>query len=118
MIKKIYRLKEKEIWKVFKWRPFFSYWFVANTKNNKLEFPRFAIIFSGKNTKTSVDRNFYRRKFYDISSKYLDLPWIDMVFIPKKWSIFDRRNEETVANFEQDINFVLKKIKKEFLKNN
>jgi ribonuclease P protein component len=36
-----------------------------NYKNNNLENNRFAIIISGKNVDGSVERNFFRRRFYD-----------------------------------------------------
>jgi len=45
MIKKIYRLKEKEVKKVLgKTKPFFSYSIVLNSKPNREVFNRFAIV--------------------------------------------------------------------------
>jgi hypothetical protein len=45
MIKKIYRLKEREVKKVLKFsKPFFSYNIVLNVKQNKKKYNRFAII--------------------------------------------------------------------------
>jgi hypothetical protein len=45
MIKKIYRLKEREVKKVLKFsKPFFSYAIVLNYKQNKKKYNRFAII--------------------------------------------------------------------------
>jgi hypothetical protein len=45
MIKKIYRLKDREVKKVLgKTKPFFSYGIVLNMKLNKKDFNRFAIV--------------------------------------------------------------------------
>jgi len=45
MIKKIYRLKEREVKKVLgKTKPFFSYGIVLNAKINRENFNRFAIV--------------------------------------------------------------------------
>ena len=45
MIKKIYRLKEREIKKVLgKTKPFFSYGIVLNMKPNRKGFNRFAVV--------------------------------------------------------------------------
>jgi hypothetical protein len=45
MIKKIYRLKEREVKKVLgKTKPFFSYGIVLNMKPNREGFNRFAIV--------------------------------------------------------------------------
>ncbi len=67
MISKKYRLKENEVKKVLKfWKPFFSYWMVLNYNKNNLKHNRFAIIISWKNVDSSVKRNFFRRRFYDM----------------------------------------------------
>lgn len=111
MIKKIFRLKETEVKKVLKTRkPFFSYGFVANTRQNNLLHNRFAIILSGKNTKTSVNRNFFRRKFYDLVKDSIEVWNLDLVFVPKKWKIFDKNDNLSIVEFEKDILFVLKKV--------
>lgn len=89
MIAKKYRLTEREVRKVLSRRkPFFSYMFIANILENHEENHRVAILLSGKVARGSVNRNFWRRHFYDIS-----LPLIsekptekhyDIVFVPKK----------------------------------
>ncbi|MDD3119788.1 MAG: ribonuclease P protein component [Candidatus Gracilibacteria bacterium] len=117
MLKKSYRLRENEIGKVFKGKPFFSYGFVANVKTNNFFSPRFAIVLSSKHTKNSVERNFFRRMFYDIAKNFLDLGNIDILFVPKKGSIFSKKSEENVEKFKNDINFLLRKIKEQY-KNN
>lgn len=67
MIRKQYRLKESEIGKVLRYKkPFFSNSLVANVVANRLGHPRFALILSGKVAKTSVDRNFFRRRLYEM----------------------------------------------------
>jgi ribonuclease P protein component len=71
MIAKRYRLTESQIGKVLRFRkPFFSNVLVANVLDNRLAHPRFALILSGKVAKTSVDRNAYRRRFYDVCKAY------------------------------------------------
>lgn len=111
MIKKIYRLNESSLKKVLKYKkPFFSYWFIANVATNRLPHSRFAIMLSTKNTKTSVNRNFFRRKFYDLVADYINSGSFDIVFVPKKWKTFDKRIEASIVEFENDILFSLKKI--------
>ena len=85
MIKKAFRLTENQIGKVLKYKkPFFSNLAIANVIRNPLEISRFALILSGKIAKTSVDRNFYRRKFYVVASKYLSSSGFDIVVVMKK----------------------------------
>jgi ribonuclease P protein component len=72
MIAKKYRLSENEVRKVLKQKkPFFSYTFVANVIKNTSSHPRFAILLSGKHAPGSVNRNYWRRLFYKMASKYL-----------------------------------------------
>jgi RNase P protein component len=53
MIKKIYRLKERELKKVLKYsKPFFSYGIVLNVNKNKLNYNRFAIVLGSKSVKS------------------------------------------------------------------
>ena len=111
MIKKQFRLSEKEVKKVLKYKkPFFSYWLIGNVASNKLGFSRFAILLSWKNTKTSVCRNFFRRKFYDLSMDFIEKWSFDILIVPKKWKIFDKTNKEDILEFEKDILFLFKKI--------
>ena len=75
MIGKKYRLKEREVKKVLhKGRPFFSYNLVINIWKNRLSYNRFAIVISGKSVSSAVERNAYRRAFYD-SMRSRIFPW-------------------------------------------
>ncbi len=85
MIKKAFRLTENQIGKVLKYKkPFFSNFAIANVIRNSLEISRFGLILSGKVAKTSVDRNFYRRNFYDLTRQYLTNPGLDVAIVVKK----------------------------------
>jgi len=115
MISKKYRLSEKEVKKVLtRWKPFFSYWIVLNYLKNSLNKNRFAIVIWWKSVKTSVARNMFRRRFYDlVRIKALDLEkssWIDYVFVVKKQTILDKKDINSIKSFEKDINFLLNKI--------
>jgi len=119
MIKKIYRLKEKEVKKVLsKWKPFFSYGLVLNYIPNKLDYSRFAIVLWTKSVSSWVERNFFRRKFYDFVFKtYLDLDNTfisnvknyDFVFVVKKQTKLDKNNKKTIFDFEKDLFFLKSK---------
>ncbi len=111
MIKKIYRLKEKEVKKVLhKWKPFFSYGIVLNRFKNKLSYSRFAIVIWAKSVKTNVERNFFRRKFYDIvSKKVFSEEKYDFVFVIKKNNKLDKKNPKSIIDFENDLEFLMKK---------
>ncbi len=112
MLKKKYRLKQKNVKRVLqKWEPFFSYNIVLNRQKNKLDYNRFAIIISGKSVYTNVERNFFRRKFYDFIAKNDILKkWFDFVFVIKTKSKFDKKNPESLAIFRKDLNFLINKI--------
>ena len=112
MISKKYRLTEKEVKKVLhKWRPFFSYGIVLNSCKNKEWINRFWIVLSGKSVNCNVERNYFRRKFYDIvSSFWFNSQWIDFVFVVKKKTKFDKKNLESILWFEKDLMFLLGKI--------
>ncbi|MFZ2255793.1 MAG: ribonuclease P protein component [Patescibacteria group bacterium] len=85
MIAKEYRLTERELRKVLsKRKPFFSYMFIANILENKVEHGRIGILLSSKVARGSVNRNFWRRRFYDISLEYLGNLPLDIVLVPKK----------------------------------
>lgn len=84
MIAKKYRLSEREIRKVFREkRPFFSYMLIANVQKNTLGYSRFGILLSGKVTPGSVNRNTFRRIFYDMSHDLLHAGY-DIVVVVKK----------------------------------
>lgn len=110
MISKKHRLKELEVKKVLQlWKPFFSFWIVLNYKNNKLWVNRFAIVIWWKSVKWSVERNFFRRMFYDLCN--IDLEWsIDFVFVLKKQTKLDKNNMESINSFKKDIKFLFKKV--------
>jgi len=135
MIKKQFRLKEREVKKVLgKVKPFFSSWIVLNKKINKKPFNRFAIVIWAKSVNTNVTRVFFRRKFYDIimNSKLFNNPspfttfqglplkkednvgitkFYDFVFVVKKQTKLDRKKIDTIKTFENDLNFLIKKVK-------
>ena len=114
MIKKQFRLNEKEVKKVLKlWKPFFSYWVVLNKIKSKLDYNRFAIVIWAKSVNSNVTRNYCRRKFYDLVTTELELKWktwYDIVFVVKKKMKLDVRSEETIKAFEKDLSFLIKKI--------
>ncbi len=119
MIKKNFRLKEREVKKVlWKVKPFFSSWIVLNKKINKKTFNRFAIVIWAKSVNTNVSRTFFRRNFYDkiansklFWDKYLEKTFYDFVFVVKKQTKLDRKKIETIKSFENDLNFLIKKVK-------
>ncbi|MBP6981827.1 ribonuclease P protein component, partial [Candidatus Gracilibacteria bacterium] len=111
MIAKKNRLSENEVKKVLsKRKPFFSYGLIANTFPNRLGYARCGIVLSGKQTKGSVNRNFWRRLSYDTSFPYLEKASLDIVFIAKKGTIFDYKNLEQREEFEKNIKFLWKLI--------
>ena len=120
MIKKIYRLKERETKKVLsKWKPFFSYGIVLNSMKNRLSYNRFAIVIWAKSVNTNVTRNFFRRKFYNFLSKkieenYYKINWKigeqkDYVFVVKKQTKLDKIDEKSIKTYDKDLNFLTKK---------
>lgn len=114
MIAKKYRLTEKETKKVLhKWKPFFSYWIVLNILKNTLSYNRFSIVIWWKSVNTNVDRNFFRRNFYDKCSWYIDNDWqcYDLVFVVKKQTKLEKKQEISIITFEKDLNFLLDKYK-------
>jgi len=127
VISKNNRLSEREVKKVLtRWKPFFSYWIVLNYMKNNLPINRFAIVLWWKSVKTNVDRNFFRRRFYDVvgnsslySSKWKDLVdnslkdnkiWLDLVFVVKKQTKLDSKEEGSKKSFFNDIEFLLSKV--------
>lgn len=84
MIAKKYRLSERELRKVFREKkPFFSYMMIANVRKNQFPHSRVGILLSGKNTPGSVNRNAFRRIFYDNSREILEKNY-DIVVVLKK----------------------------------
>ncbi len=120
MIKKIYRLKEREVKKVLgKTKPFFSYGIVLNAKINREKFNRFAIVIWAKSVNTNVTRVFFRRKFYDCiakSSLFFDklnnTKNYDFVFLVKKQTKLDKNDKKAILDFRKDLSFLETKFKK------
>ena len=113
MIPKQYRLSENEVKKVLRFRkPFFAYGFVANILPNKVGHNRFGVIFSGKHTKTSIARNFFRRRLYDSVAEICTTGSNDIVFVPKKGKTFHHKNTEDIAGFDKDVGFLKKLVRK------
>ena len=119
MIKKNFRLKEREVKKVlWKTKPFFSSWIVLNKKENKKNFNRFAIVIWAKSVNTNVTRVFFRRNFFDkirdsklYIDNYKENKFYDFVFVIKKQTKLDRKKIEAIKSFENDLNFLIKKVK-------
>ena len=66
MIAKKFRLCEHEVKKVLRARNAqFSDVFIGNIIQNKGESSRFALVLSSKAVRTNIDRNFFRRRFYE-----------------------------------------------------
>lgn len=131
MIKKIYRLREREVKKVLtKAKPFFSYGIVLNAMKNKLPYNRFAIVIWAKSVNNNITRNFFRRRFYDFvnnfqisdtklkSTKSIStVHWNlvthnDFVFVVKKQTKLDKKDEKSKISFDKDLAFLMEKIKK------
>ena len=97
MLKKKFRLREREVKRVLqKWEPFFSYDVVLNTKRNNFNYNRFAIVISSKSVYSNVERNFFRRRFYD--------------FISKSEVKLDKKNILSLKSFYKNLNFLINKI--------
>lgn len=113
MIAKKFRLKEREVKRVLhKWKPFFSYGIVLNYSKNKLDYNKFAIVISKKSVKNSVERNFFRRKFYDfIFENIWKIKWYDFVFVVKNSKKFEKNDLISIMSFLKDLKFLISKIK-------
>lgn len=115
MISKKFRLQEREVKRALqKGKPFFAYNLVLNYCANKLEYNRFAVVISKKSSKKAVDRNFFRRRFYDKAQKYIsknkDNKYYDFVFVIKTKFKIDKKDLEIIKTFNNDIDFLFKKI--------
>lgn len=109
MIQKKYRLKEREVKKVLaKGKPFFSYTLVFNVLPSKLPYGKFAIVIGGKSVPNSVIRNVYRRKFYDISKKYLNSNFGNIVCVVKKKTKL-LKDEKNLLAFEKELLYLFDK---------
>jgi RNase P protein component len=65
--------------------------------------------------KNNVERNFFRRDFYDIAQEYLSKDiegkmGFDLVFVVKKKTKLDKKNESLINDFRKDINFLFNKV--------
>lgn len=84
--------------------------FIGNTAASKDPFAKVGIMLSGKVTRGSVNRNFFRRKFYELSRPYLAQMKVHAVFVPKKGTLLSYKDINSVAEFEKNITFIYKKI--------
>ncbi len=111
MLQKKYRLKEREVQKVLrKWKPFFTATVVSNTLKNKLGHNRFAIVIGGKSVKNAVERNYFRRLFYDTVSPFI-LKWeCDSVFVVKTKTKLQLWEKKIHESFKNDILLCVKKL--------
>ncbi|MCT4617470.1 MAG: ribonuclease P protein component [Candidatus Gracilibacteria bacterium] len=122
MISKKFRLKEREVKRALqKGKPFFAYNLVLNYCANKLPHNRFAIVISKKSSKKAVDRNFFRRRFYDKTQKFIgknkENKYYDFVFVIKTKYKIDKKNTKIIEEFNRDIDFLFKKIFNNYKKN-
>jgi len=121
VIAKKFRLTEKEVKKVLtRWKPFFAYGVVLNQIPNREWCNRFWIVIGAKSVNTNVTRVFFRRRFYDaIRESKLFSPLLtregargwDFVFVVKKQTKLDRKDEQAIKSFEKDLNFLINKVK-------
>ena len=117
MIAKKFRLTEKEVKKVLtRWKPFFAYGVVLNQIPNREWCNRFWIVIGAKSVNTNVTRVFFRRRFYDAirESKLFQedtIKGVDFVFVVKKQTKLDRKDEQAIKSFEKDLNFLINKVK-------
>ncbi|MDR3150791.1 MAG: ribonuclease P protein component [Candidatus Peribacteria bacterium] len=88
MLAKKFRLTESEVKKVLKRQePFFSYGIVLCRLKNMYNHNRYAIVISSKSVHSNVERNFFRRKFYEYFRVKID------------------KKSENDSNFEKDSKF-------------
>jgi len=113
MIKKIYRLNERQTKKVLSvWKPFFSFWITSKILKNNLNYNRFSIIIWWKSVINNVTRVFFRRKFFHLIEKSIsnwNNTWFDMVFFVKKQNKLDKNNNDIINSFTKDIKFLIYK---------
>ncbi len=111
MLKKILRLNEKEVKKVFmQKKPFFSYGIVLNVWRSMLPHLRFWIVISAKSVENNVNRVFFRRMFYKLVAEVAKIPLSgDLVFVLKKDTKLEKRDAQSVIQFQNDVKFLLKK---------
>jgi RNase P protein component len=127
MIAKKFRLTERETRKVLqKWKPFFCWEIVLNKLQNHYNYNRFAIVISSKSINSAVERNFFRRRFYDFchkkisvdidknksynaySSNSKQLLWNDLVFVVKQKTKLSMKDKQCLENFKKNLDFLMK----------
>jgi ribonuclease P protein component len=118
MIAKKFRLTERETKKVLqKWKPFFSWEIVLNKLQNSYNYNRFAIVISLKSVDSAVERNFFRRRFYDFcydkvhnayNSSSKQFLWNDFVFVLKQKMKLNAKDEQCLESFKRNLNFLMK----------
>jgi RNase P protein component len=81
-----------------------------NSKINKQNHNRFAIVIWSKSVNSGVSRNFFRRLFYEEVRTYITKPifnsFSDFVVLVKKETSLDKRDEKSIIDFKRDLNFV------------
>ncbi len=117
MIAKLYRLKEREVRRVLRVRrPVFGGSIIASIEANRLPYNRFAFVVSGKHAPTSIDRNFFRRRFYESLRPFITAgivgvrSHVDCVCTLRRGTRLDRRNITTVEVFRADMATISQKI--------
>jgi len=108
VLKKSYRLTESQVKKVlYKGKPFFSRDIVLNVLPNNLGFTRCAIVISGKSVLGSVERNYFRRLFYEYMRPFLYTGSHDLVFVVKSKTKLVRSEKKVSESLKKDILFLL-----------
>jgi RNase P protein component len=77
--------------------------FAASSLPNRENRLRTGIVLSGKHVDTAIDRNFFRRRFYDTLAPLCDQRPLDLVVRAKKGVKLARRDEACVASFDRDL---------------
>jgi RNase P protein component len=128
MITKKFRLTERETRKVLqKWKPFFCWEIVLNKLQNHYNYNRFAIVISSKSISSAVERNFFRRRFYDFcydkilidtdkdktynihNSNFKQLLWNDLVFVIKQKTKLNMEDKQCLEDLKRNLDFLMKK---------
>lgn len=105
MFKKCFRLNTSDFKEVFNFgKTNKTSLFLIKRKNNALGYARFAVVVSKKISKKAVQRNYLKRKFFNIIKENLEhIPVADYIFILNS-EIKDIQYKDLLNNFKH-INF-------------
>lgn len=79
---------------------------MKNYSNNN----KFWIVISSDSVNNNVTRVFFRRRFYDLMKNFSSNSGYDIVFVVKKKTKLDKKDLTVINNFDNDINFLIKKV--------